>query len=707
MENRIKLFLLLFIISIFYTFAQTDPMLYQRWNIMDINRVRTQFNNTGLLCDGNQQNIPLARPPAFEYPNGSGISYGTALGIVIGAPAEQEPGAVGGSNSEGLEYLDATLDEGPAAFWDEEHFAPYPEVVGGTKAPLSTDKSTWPSGGPNQGWPANVPGTTTPLLVGADGWPGAGLGGEIIADQETYSVMYSWQGTDLGTSERRWLNTNMEMRGLAWSGELYQDFIIWIFVVRNIGTAPIKDMRVGIHTDFSFLPIFASPNSTGDEDRHYYNPKLQFAYGTDDNGYEDNPSGGSLGASEIAWGGTLALRMPGPGKKVGTYDAYHFWMEATTSRGNGASKELYFRYNLRNINDQHDSNNDGIDDDFDENGVPDAEDGGIGYYIGVGADGIQNMGSDAFTLAPGESDTLIFATVFGMTEAQLMKNANNALTLYNSNWQVVKAPAAPEVEIIPEDGKNTIYWGIKSEREDKFEGYKIYRSVDKGVTWGTSTFTDYSGTTRFNPLQQYDKEDSIKGHYGTLPEFAWFNLGNDTGLPGLRVLTGSEGLKYFKAGDTVRVYTDDDVINGQQYRYYVAAYDTGNGITGPLENTAATTPVTGSNTVEVVPHAAVAQGGVSRVTVVPNPYVVASGWEIGKEKQLQFTHMPSRATIKIYNIAGELIRTLYHESSSALAESIAVWDLLNEDKQLVAAGLYLYHVESPEGSAQGKFIVIQ
>lgn len=91
-------------------------MLYQRYNTLDINRVRTIFNNTGLLCDGNEQNIPLARPPAFEYPNGSGISYGTAVGIVIGAPGNQDAGVVGGVNLENLAYLDATLDEGPAAF---------------------------------------------------------------------------------------------------------------------------------------------------------------------------------------------------------------------------------------------------------------------------------------------------------------------------------------------------------------------------------------------------------------------------------------------------------------------------------------------------------------------------------------------------------------------------------------------------------------
>ena len=685
--------------------AQSDPMLYQRWNTMNINRLSTQFNNTGMLADGNEQNIPLARKPSFEYPTGSGINYGTCVGFVIGAPAAQDPGAVSGANSENLEYLDGSMDEGPAAFWDEEHYAPFPEVVGSALAPMSTDPSTWPTSGPNRGWPTFIPGTSDSLHVGSEGWPGAGRRGERIADQETYSVMYAWRGTDLGTSERRWLNTQVEMRGLAWSGELYQDFIVWIFVVRNIGTAPIRGMRVGVHSDFSYLPLAFSPTSTGDTDRHFYDPKLQFAYGTDDNAYEDHPEGGSLGANQIAWGGTMALRMPGPSKKVATYDAFNFWMEATTPSGNGASKELYFRYNLANQGDPEDSNKDGIDDDFDHNGIADDLESGQNYYLGLGADGLQVMGSQPFDLAPGQVDTMVFATVFGMSKAQLLKNAASALTLYESGWKVVQAPPAPRLEIIPGNGRNTLLWSAESERDPEFEGYKIYRSTDDGVTWGTETFTDFSGTTKYIPLAHFDRIDGIKGNYRTLPEFAWFNLGSESGLPLPRVIE-ADTLSYFKRGDTVHVYIDDQLINGLNYRYYIAAYDTGNGITGPLENTAASQPRTGSNTVTVVPHAPVARSLLDQVRVVPNPYVVASGWEVGSDKQLQFTYLPGEATIRIFNSAGEKVRTIQHNAASALAPSIAIWDLKNEDQQLVAAGLYFYYIESSLGRTQGKFLVI-
>jgi len=219
------------------------------------------------------------------------------------------------------------------------------------------------------------------------------------------------------------------------------------------------------------------------------------------------------------------------------------------------------------------------------------------------------------------------------------------------------------------------------------------------------TFKDFSGTTKYIPLAKFDKVDGIKGNYKTLPEFAWYNLGSETDLPALKVID-NDSLKFFKKGDSVRVFLDDQVINGLNYRYYVAAYDTGNGITGPLENTAASNPQIGTNTVEVVPHAPPAVSSLSKVKVVPNPYVVATGWEVGKENQVQFTYLPETATIKIFNTAGELVKTIYHESKTALASSIAVWDLKNEDNQLVAAGLYFYYLESPLGTTQGKFIII-
>ncbi len=707
--------------------GQTHPMDVKKWNIFDINRIRTQFSNTGLLCDGNQQNHALARPPAFEYPNGSGISYGTSVGLVIGAPVDSLLTGAYSGRVPPADYnyiVDATIDEGSAAYWNEEHFAPYPEFVGQERAAMSDDPVTWPDP-----WPAMFPGSNDSVKVGSDGWPGFGPGGERLADQESFALNYAFQGTDswgqdiAADSYYAWLNLSLEVRGLAWEGSLYEDFIIWVYVIRNIGAVPINGLRAGIHSDFGFIPEFLN-RPHYDADRHFYDQDLQLAYGWDDNDYEEFPNGTTVGGDKIAWGGTMALQMPGASRKAVTYDAFHFWQYATSAKGNGARLDWYFFWNVMNMNDPHDSDGDGIDDDFwtpgnpedinEPNGVADVDEGSPGYYIGSGADGVQTMGSGSFTLLPGESDTVIFATVMGDNEQDLMTNAERALTLYQSGWKVVTAPPAPIMEAVPGDGKVTLVWDTSSEADPEFEGYKLYRSADNGVTWGSSSFKDFAGSVHYVPLAQYDLLNGLTGNYSTLPAYAWFDLGDDRWVPlrkafGDSTLPGIDltSLQYFQTGDSINIFIDRDVINGLKYRYYVAAYDSGNGITGPLENTPATAPAEMNNAVEVVPHTAASANDLEAVKVVPNPYVVSNAWEQGGAKEIQFIHMPaSPATLRIYNVAGELVRLIRHDGGQS-APSIATWDLLNYNQQLIAPGLYFYHLDAPGvGETTGKFVII-
>ena len=706
----------------------SNPMDLKRWNKMDINKIATVFNNAGMLCDGNNQNSNLARSPSFEYPQGSAKEYGTCIAVVVGAPFPQDAAVVGGVNPENFPYLDGTMDEGPADFWNEEHFAPYQEFVNPTSASISTDPNSWP-----QSWMTSLPNyypvdgmsgeiitnngiPTVPILFdSATGWPGAGYDGKTIADQETFSFMFGWGGTDQigsGSSQTRWIRTQMLMRGMAWQGSLYESFIVWVFIVRNPTDQPIVDMSMGVHIDFSYFPSFI-PGIGQDDDRHYYDPNLQLAYGTDDNGYEENPLvGGTITGEDIAWSGVLALKMPGGDGKVKTYDAAHFWEGQTSNYGSGGNPEMYYDWNLLNENDPHDSNGDGIDDDFDRNGIPDAQEGGIGYYVGTGADGLQILGSDKFTLQPGEMDTLIFATVFGNTEEEIKTNSQRALSLYKNNWVPLKAPPSAGVESYVEDKKVVLIWGTESEKDPEFEGYKIYRSQDNGQTWGSESFTDFQGGTHYIPLAQYDLENGLKGYYQTLPEYAWYYLGDDK-WNNLRFVVegdsingfdlGDYKLEHYKDGDTVNIFVDRDILNGVEYRYYVAAYDSGNGIIGPLENSASSKPEEFNNTVSARPELPIAVENLSEVKVVPNPYIISTIWEKSwEEHTIQFTGLSQQATIKIFNSSADLIKTLHKDSES----SIQQWDLKNEFNQLVAPGVYFYYIDSPIGSTSGKFFVI-
>lgn len=120
----------------------------------------------------------------------------------------------------------------------------------------------------------------------------------------------------------------------------------------------------------------------------------------------------------------------------------------------------------------------------------------------------------------------------------------------------------------------------------------------------------------------------------------------------------------------------------------------------------------------------VATGGkalLDAIKVVPNPYLVRNSWDVSKEdKHLMFTHLPTKCTIRIYTLAGNLVKIIYHDGTQNSFQTMGgttpvggtggteFWNLLTYNSQLIASGVYLYHVEAPGiGNKIGKFAVIQ
>lgn len=102
-----------------------------------------------------------------------------------------------------------------------------------------------------------------------------------------------------------------------------------------------------------------------------------------------------------------------------------------------------------------------------------------------------------------------------------------------------------------------------------------------------------------------------------------------------------------------------------------------------------------------------------KIKVVPNPYVASASWEprnpydTGRgPRELHFTHLPQKCTIRIYTVQGELVTTLEHNAS--FWDSTEKWDMLTKDKLDIAYGVYVYHIDAPGiGSYVGKFAVIK
>ena len=102
----------------------------------------------------------------------------------------------------------------------------------------------------------------------------------------------------------------------------------------------------------------------------------------------------------------------------------------------------------------------------------------------------------------------------------------------------------------------------------------------------------------------------------------------------------------------------------------------------------------------------------SEVAVVPNPYVGAAVWEkkpylqSGRgERKIYFINLPRDCTIRIYTLAGELVKILEHHDTVYNGQE--PWDLLNADNLEIAYGIYVYHIEAENAETVGKFAVIK
>jgi hypothetical protein len=113
------------------------------------------------------------------------------------------------------------------------------------------------------------------------------------------------------------------------------------------------------------------------------------------------------------------------------------------------------------------------------------------------------------------------------------------------------------------------------------------------------------------------------------------------------------------------------------------------------------------------------------IKVVPNPFYAFSSFGSGTGQLIKFTYLPASCTIKIFTVAGDLIKIIYHNSSSnndritlvttdstyvapGLATSVETWNLQTLKGRNIASGMYIALVEAPGiGKTTVKFAVIR
>ncbi len=157
-------------------------------------------------------------------------------------------------------------------------------------------------------------------------------------------------------------------------------------------------------------------------------------------------------------------------------------------------------------------------------------------------------------------------------------------------------------------------------------------------------------------------------------------------------------------------YQDQDVLDGYPYFYVVTAYSE-TIEDGPLGAQVVELHTRPSSNEEAVVFPSTAPSmSIDRVTVVPNPYLAGSSWDLRPNPtdptgtKIAFNNLPDASVVRIFTLSGDLVETLTPDTQDGGSN---YWDMISRNGQNVVSGIYLYSVESPMGSTVGKVVVVR
>jgi hypothetical protein len=96
----------------------------------------------------------------------------------------------------------------------------------------------------------------------------------------------------------------------------------------------------------------------------------------------------------------------------------------------------------------------------------------------------------------------------------------------------------------------------------------------------------------------------------------------------------------------------------------------------------------------------------NRIHTLPDPYFGRNSSHIeddNGETIVEFVNLPDKCTIRIYTLAGDLVRTIEHEGFTGTAR----WNLTSSDQREVSSGIYIYQVDSPYGERLGRMAILK
>ena len=398
--------------------------------------------------------------------------------------------------------------------------------------------------------------------LGPDGFPDAPCGIGVQADREAYFVVTDNDPQEGNTFESNQgvgpLNVRFDVWVLNYSSTFGNDGFIFIQKMTNVGKDTLKDLYMGIAGDPD-APEQGGAEWTDDmalfitEDDPHIAEKLSdtsdahllenFAIVYD----RDDAVQGYL-TSGVGWIGAKFLDLTkynsdGTDTTYGVTNFYTF----EYSQDAQSDAQAYNEQMTHGIQTP-------------QNITPNEYDIFQKPYS-YGPDITWVIAGGPMDVAPGEQVIFTFADFAGINETDLIRNAKLFQSLYDNNCATPKPPDQPIVKTSVDEGRVVLMWDDRSETSidpvtgnNAFQGYRVYRSTDRGNTWGT-VITDVNGdpTDFYKPLAIYDIDDSQSGPHAMTDPLIYYNLGTNSGV------------KYS--------YVDNNIINGYEYWYAVSAYD--------------------------------------------------------------------------------------------------------------------------------------
>ena len=713
MKFRPILSLLTFYLFYFYFIpnleAQQDARFYKP-TVDDDTKFTTTgsigltISNFGTFGDGFAIETPVDQP-SCEYPKGSGIEHVFVGGLWVG-----------GKRDNGTTLVTSGARDIPSLR----------DVAAGFEITNSDD-------------PNDVVLERSSIIDNPFFDPDAISHQDFISDFTDSNVVVP--GTTIRIPQHTPINISMHLESYAWNFPFADAFVLLNYTIKNTGKQRLNDVYVSLWADMVVRNTNITPPRVGAPFYQHvgngYIDSLRMAYSYDfdgDPGFTDN-------------GLYVALKHLGatPQAADTTYkidSSYNAWLFRNTS--------VPILFSPQTDIESYRKQTEPLDPLTFDTVIR----GQRGNYMTLLTTG------PFHSLDPGSSINVVFAVICGSkfgndpttedtenSKQNLFTNAFWAQTAYdgedrNGNNQLDPGedldrdgeidryilptpPNPPRIKVIASDKKVTVYWDRSAEEsvdfisgEMDFEGYRIYR---------TQLAEDLPGRDLFSSFTLIAEFDSVN------------SIGLDTGFDFVRLqepITFGEVVTNPETGQEETVFynykfVNENLLNGWQYAYGVTAFDRGD----PEINLASLESSRLANAVRVFPgsetmetQTAANQNVEIKVGVYPNPYRAQGLWDgnLERERKIYFFNLPADSEVRIYTLGGDQVDKFEHHSTTYTGEGIQWferfsrgkrvfaggehgWDLVTQDDQALASGLYFYTVENlNSGKIQrGKFLVIK